>query len=370
MKIIQLIDPSITPEQLSEALTVGRALKSRGHDVRLFHRLDEDVLAPFKEAGFTTTRCRLGGAFDFISPVVVSRVIDSDDRVVLQVFTPGVLTCAARVRRLAPEGARVRIAYHAGRTMPQFTTPAKERLATDPDLYVVPFSEASHRIAGAYPAIPSGRIAVVAPMLERQSPLPSPTSREDENSATTSESAPLTLLFYGHIIPSKGLDRLLNALEGFTPSDLRLIVIGTGEGRHVMPMLRRVRANGVNDLIEWAGDARRPSDLVSRADIAVFPAIGECDDYRPMLTAMSHGLPVIASALSSALHIFKDSDRYLEVDPDNAVQFNEDIRRVISDPVLRQRLSESSLSCYSDFISGTDITARLESLYFSLLTSA
>lgn len=360
MKIFQLIDPSISREQLAEVLILGRVLMSLGHDVRLFHRLDEDSAAPFKEAGITTTRCRLGGGMDFISPIVVSRVIDRDDRVVLQVFTPGVLTCASRVRRLAPEGSKVRIAYHTGRTLPQFSSPAKERLAGEPDIYIVPFEETAARLVDVSPLIPSEHIAVVAPHLDQQLPLPSP--------ADISHTS-FTLLFYGCINPAKGLDRLIAALENLTDDKLKVIVAGTGQGRDVMPILRRTRASAVNSMIDWAGDPRNPDSLISTADAAVFPTVRECDDFRPMLMAMRHGLPVIASSFSSAPHIFENSDQYIAVDSNNPELLAEAIRKVVSDSSLRRQLSEVSVSRYSAMTQGTLTAEQLISLYISILTT-
>ncbi len=377
MKIFQLIDSSMTQEMRDEALSMACALKSSGNRVEVFHRLEEEMIAPFKEehvhkndndgitagvdrGGFKVRRCRLGGSLDFISPVIIARDIYKDDAVVIQVFSTDTLLCAARVRQLAPDGARVAIVFHCGRRMPDFTRPTRQRLADEVSAYIFSFADDARRFSEAMPDIPSDRVCVVAPSLLQDIPLPSPARVRDAD-------ASFTVLFYGSILPAKGLDRLIAALENMTSEKLKVIVAGTGQGRDVMPILRRTRASAVDSMIDWAGDPRDPHTVIAGADVAVFPSVTECDDYRPMLMAMLHGLPVIASSRSSAPQIFESGERFMTVDTDNPDLFAEAIRNVMNDHTLRQRLSTASLSRYSEMCGTNDAATRLESIYISLL---
>ena len=116
----------------------------------------------------------------------------------------------------------------------------------------------------------------------------------------TSSRANPRAIFIGRLVPYKGLDVLLRALEEVP--DLRLDVVGSGpEG----PRLKTLaQALAVSDRVRWYGEY--PDDDLPRrmaeADFLVLPSVTVEEMFGlVVLEAMAAGRPVITTALPSAV---------------------------------------------------------------------
>ena len=111
---------------------------------------------------------------------------------------------------------------------------------------------------------------------------------------------PPRAIFIGRLVPYKGLDFLLRALEQVP--DLRLDIVGSGpEG----PRLKTLaRALAVTDRVRWYGE--HPDDDLPRrmadADFLVLPSVTVEEMFGlVVLEAMAAGRPVITTAVPSAV---------------------------------------------------------------------
>lgn len=158
------------------------------------------------------------------------------------------------------------------------------------------------------------------------------------------------LLFVGTIEPRKDLDTLLTAFERLKDQrryDGSLVVVGR-VGWKSEATLRRLQTS------RWRGsihhlDYIEPSALASvysGADIFVFPSLHEGFGF-PLLEAMVHGIPPIATTSSSLPEVGGDAALYFE--PGNAGELARQIERLASDPALRSALIEKGRRRLAEF---------------------
>lgn len=158
------------------------------------------------------------------------------------------------------------------------------------------------------------------------------------------------ILFVSTVEPRKDLDTLIDAFEqlkdrGHYPGDL--VVVGR-VGWKAEATVRRMRES------RWRGSIRH-LDYVTRESLAtiyrnaeafVMPSLYEGFGL-PVLEAMGHGVPVIASRSSSLPEVGGDAALYFE--PRNAPELAAAILSISSSPETRARLAEAGRARVAQF---------------------
>ncbi|HEX8155590.1 MAG TPA: glycosyltransferase family 1 protein, partial [Thermoanaerobaculia bacterium] len=142
------------------------------------------------------------------------------------------------------------------------------------------------------------------------------------------------LLFVSTVEPRKNLGVLLDAFEELraTGYDGSLVVVGR-IGWKSEAIARRLRMPGVVHL-----DYVTAPQLVTvyrNAEVFVFPSLYEGFGF-PLLEAMAHGVPTISADSSSLPEIGGNAALYF--DPRSSSALVTQLRRVLSDPALREDL--------------------------------
>lgn len=147
------------------------------------------------------------------------------------------------------------------------------------------------------------------------------------------------VLAVGTIEPRKNYDRLLTAYQGLD-GDLRrrygLVIVGKAGwkcGRTISRIEQMQRTENVRYL-RYVPD-NDLSSLYSMASLFVYPSVFEGFGL-PVLEAMQSGVPVVTSDRSSMPEIGGDAVAYC--DPDDPGSIREELRRVMTDPVLAATL--------------------------------
>jgi glycosyltransferase involved in cell wall biosynthesis len=140
------------------------------------------------------------------------------------------------------------------------------------------------------------------------------------------------ILHVGAVQTRKNLVRLIEAFETAAPDPWRLVLAG-GEGFGAGDVRARALASPARDRIDFTGwvDDRRLSDLYSRSSLLAFPSLDEGFGI-PVLEAMAHGLPVVASRGSALPEVCGDAA--LLVEPTDVEALGSAIRSLIDDPAL------------------------------------
>jgi len=141
------------------------------------------------------------------------------------------------------------------------------------------------------------------------------------------------LLFVGHLLPVKGLDILVDALQPdgkarSAPTDVTLTIAGDGPMRRWLA--KRLARDGLGDPVRLIGHIAREEVALwmNAADALVLPSRNEgCPNV--VLEALSCGTPVIASRVG-AIPDLLDESCGIQVAPGNARELFRGIQAVLS----------------------------------------
>ncbi len=147
-------------------------------------------------------------------------------------------------------------------------------------------------------------------------------------------------LFVGRLVGYKGLDVLIDAVEG---SDLRVVIVGDGPLR---PWLERQLVERLlGDRVVLAG--RIPDEALpvyhKAADYFILPSTTPAEMFGIVqLEAMACGRPVISTALSTGVREVNQADvTGLVVPPGDASALRAAMERLSGDPELRARYGQA-----------------------------
>jgi glycosyltransferase involved in cell wall biosynthesis len=171
------------------------------------------------------------------------------------------------------------------------------------------------------------------------------------------------VLYVGNIKPHKNLVRLIEAFDGLRREgfeDLKLLIIGDEISK--WPALRRaVHRLKLHKHVRFLG-FQSDETLVSLyrlAAVFVFPSLYEGFGLPP-LEAMASGTPVVTSNVSSLPEVAGDAA--VLVNPYDAIDIKDGIKRVLTDPILREELRRKGLQRAREF-SWERSVARTREIY-------
>ncbi|HEX5386093.1 MAG TPA: glycosyltransferase [Gemmatimonadales bacterium] len=174
-------------------------------------------------------------------------------------------------------------------------------------------------------------------------------------------------IFIGRLVPYKGVDVLLRALERVP--DLKLDVVGTGPE---MPRLRTLaQALAVSDRVRWWGEY--PDDDLPRrmadADFLVLPSVTVEEMFGlVVLEAMAAGRPVITTALPSAVReVNVPGTTGLEVPLRDVGALAQALETLGHDRGLRGRLGQAGQRRVAEQFTQTAMAERHVALYERIL---
>jgi glycosyltransferase involved in cell wall biosynthesis len=176
---------------------------------------------------------------------------------------------------------------------------------------------------------------------------PAPAVRRDDRRDGSSAASPVRLLSVGRLVPKKGYNVLLAALNQL-PRDLAWRLIHIGGGPLKSDLQRAAQRFGLSDRIEWRG--AQPQERVlgayHEADLFVLASRVAPDGDRDglpnvLMEAQSQGLAVISSQLPGVGELIKDRGNGLLVPPGDAGALATALEQLIRDPDLRRTLGNT-----------------------------
>jgi len=335
MNIVHLVSNKAWGGGERYVLDLCRRCTDDGHSVAVVTRRSEAVDKPFEAAGFTPGHLPLRGAIDFLSPMMLARVLNRMDApIVLHAHNFKDAYTAVRARRLMKEPEKVRVVVTR-----HLVKPAKDS-AMEHDLYrqldaIIFVSETARRaFIDGRPGCDESRLHTVHNSIIAPEP----------GAITASDT--VRLLFAGRISAEKGVDVLLEAMARLSDLPLQLTIAGVGTAKTVMPLMALSKRLNLGDRVLWPGHIADIYPAIAKADIGVMPSTWVEPFGLTVLEFMSQGVPVVASRSGGPTEIITDGTDGLLVHPGDADSLADAIRRLVTDSNMRAKMGEAAKATF------------------------
>ncbi len=331
------------------------ALKGAGQEVELLTKGSPNVDTPLQKGGLPLRKMPLGGGLDFITPVLMSRLLRRDPArcLLVSVYSLRDAALAVRARSLVQDaGKQVRIVCML-REAPEPTRDSKyTAILPEIDSILFPTKHARDLFLSRYPKADPSKVHVV-PLS-----VPAPEDgmeggketederRQAEEGTDNGQSKPLTLLCISEVASGRGLETLMKALGRLADIPLRLKVIGVGKGPYVSNLKGEVWRNHAAERVEWLSTVSDVFPEICKADIGVVPG-GETPSFGlPLLEFMSQGVPVVAASKPVVEELITDGKEGLLADASDVEDWAEALRRLATDSDMRRNLGSAARQRY------------------------
>lgn len=150
---------------------------------------------------------------------------------------------------------------------------------------------------------------------------------------------PFRLLFFGRILPYKGLDLLLDACRQLRESaDVELTIAGSGDIGPYLPRLKDLP--GVRIENRWIAEDEIHG-IFAHADAVVTPYV-EASQSGVITTAFGAGLPVVSTPVGGLVEQLRHGRAGLIAEAVDAASFAKALRRLLEEPGLYEHLSRAA----------------------------
>jgi len=156
-----------------------------------------------------------------------------------------------------------------------------------------------------------------------------------------------SILFFGNITPSKGLETLIAAFERVRVPNAKLIIAGGPHPRGMRffnRITRIVRSSSASEKISMTGYVPDESihSLFAHCSLAVFPYNHSVSSSGGLSFALQHEKPVVVTDLPAFTEIVAHEQNGLVVPPEDSKALAEAIERILLDLHLRRALSRGT----------------------------
>jgi len=168
--------------------------------------------------------------------------------------------------------------------------------------------------------------------------------------------------------PQKDHVTLLKAFDLLLKTELKseLWIVGDGPTR---PAIEKLTIElGLESSVRFLGTLLNPSEIFGKFDLFVLSTNYEGHPL-VILEAMSFGLPIVATRISSITEIIFDGNNGMLVNPKDPSDLAKAFQNILSDELLYQRLSKAAIHSFKQQLTVDDWANNVVSLYENVLAS-
>jgi rhamnosyl/mannosyltransferase len=166
-------------------------------------------------------------------------------------------------------------------------------------------------------------------------------------------------LFVGRLVPYKGLEILIEAVDRLPDAELEVVGTGPLAGE----LARLVRARGLNSRVRLRGELDQTDlvEIMGRARAVVLPSLDTSETFGLVqLEAMAAGLAVVASDLPTGVReVGLAGETHLFVPPGDVGALAASLTHLLEEPETTGRLGEAARVRAADFERGIMIDGLL-----------
>lgn len=378
------IHPRLLSGQINSLVGLARALRERGHEVRLvtaFTQNDlldpERLYAPEAKAGLLLSKlARLPRVVDRLK-----RAADGADVVQLNLPTPGFGLVGDLVQALLQRPIIVGFEAH----LPAFGDVIGRRLIAAPRFYLQQLTVNNRAFAGLSGfratryvvasnlqaaelqrlGIPPDRTLVIPNVIDPQQLVGDFAAEK----VAWPASAPV-ISYVGHFNHVKGVDVLVRAFPDVLRQypDARLVLAWSGLGA-AQPIQSAIREAGIDDRVHFVG--RLPvGGILRRTNVFVLPyrlTMAQATYPSMLLEALAVGVPLVTSDLPLLRELVGDGHTAELAQPENAGDVGRRIVRLLDDPASGETMAQNQRQLARRWLSPDYLASRYEAMYENVI---
>lgn len=179
------------------------------------------------------------------------------------------------------------------------------------------------------------------------------------------------VLFVGRLVPYKGVEYLLSAIEILRHkfADIHLIIVGEGELKE--KLTRQADSLNIKENVTFVGhvpNSELPLFYVS-SDLAVLPSVSRLEAFGiALLEAMACGKPVVASSIPGVREVVEQNVTGYLTPPRDPVALAEAISKIIQNKRLTERMGLEARRRVEENYTWKRVTHSYDQLYTNLLS--
>lgn len=178
------------------------------------------------------------------------------------------------------------------------------------------------------------------------------------------------VLFVGRLVPYKGLEYLLSAIEILQHEfvDIHLMIVGEGELR--LKLVQLAEDLGIKELVDFVGHVPNSSlpPFYASSDLVVLPSVSRLEAFGiTLIEAMACGKPVVASSIPGPGEVVEDGITGYLVPPKDTVALAEAISRIVRDEKLANRMGKEGRKRIEENYTWERVASYYDRLYNDLL---
>jgi glycosyltransferase involved in cell wall biosynthesis len=170
------------------------------------------------------------------------------------------------------------------------------------------------------------------------------------------------VLFTGRLTKNKGVDFLVKAAPSIKGT---IVIVGDGPERKNLEL--EIEKNKITNIVMVGyintGDHRLFHAFYERADVFVSPSVWNEPLGLTILEAMAAGTPVVATSRGGILSLIQDKVNGYLVKPRNSKEIAEVVNTLLSDDVLRKKVSVAARKTVEEHFTWEKIASQFENIY-------
>jgi len=343
-----------------QALLLLRDLLARGHAPELITLRDSLLARRAAESGISVHGVPAGSR-RLAAALPIRRLVQNRKVDVIHANEPHALTSAwlARAHRSVPVIVSRRIALPLSTNSISL---ARYRAAAN-------IVAVSHFVAKSLVA--SGFAESCVDVIYDGVEIPEAISRVDRDRARKRFSISQESICIGNVaafVKEKGHECLITAFAHLLPQFPECVLLLPGEGSEKNKLQELVRRLGLEAVVKCPGFVPDIENVYAAIDLFVFPSYEE-PLGSSLLSAMAHGLPVVAFARGGVPEIVDDGKNGLLLKELSPVALSAAIARLLSGPHEAKRLGEAAREHISSRFSADDMVDATLQLYERLIAA-
>lgn len=193
--------------------------------------------------------------------------------------------------------------------------------------------------------------------------LPSSIYMPDYTPAPPPRTGPRIAMYYGRLVPGKGVDTFIEAISELRGRRARARIAGQGDPDYIDLMKRLADRLGVMDLIDWRNGREDPHALMENCHFGVVPSTVPEAFSLPTAMFMAHARPVICTSNGAQREYLTEDSEALFIDPSDSGGLRTAMRRMVDGELDTEAMGRAARCKFENDLDWNSFAANLAKIY-------